>query len=49
MRVAATNSPASTPSGEYPSDVSTSASPDLLSDRDTAEATYQVVRGLAGG
>jgi signal transduction histidine kinase/CheY-like chemotaxis protein len=29
--------------------VSTCASPDLLSDRDTAEATYQVVRGLAGG
>jgi len=26
-----------------------SANPDLLSDRDTAEATYQVVRGLAGG
>jgi signal transduction histidine kinase/CheY-like chemotaxis protein len=30
-------------------DGSISACPDLLSDRDTAEATYQVVRGLAGG
>ena len=50
MRVVVTDSPASLPSGgKCASDVSTSASPDLLSDRETAEATYQVVRGLAGG
>ena len=49
-RVGASNSPAvGLPSGKNAIPVSLWVNPDLLSDHDTAEATYQVVRGLAGG
>jgi len=39
----------SPPPRQNPDAASLRANPDLLSDRDTAEATYQVIRGLAGG